>query len=119
MKWIKKDGKWNGLLSLQLPQKSGSFVCRYSCIGYAIKGTAGDSPGLWFYMSKGRELLTQQGVYLHQKHTKSFGVPLSGTVIIKLKGDEDSTQRKVFFWHMGDAKYPSAIKKPFIECWEL
>ena len=114
------DASWKCLVSLQLPKKKGKFVCRYSFIAFAEKGGKDDGPFIGYKVKLGsNNLHNAHGAYLHHKHDTVDGVPLSGSVIVELKGSENEQERYLGIYHCGTSFYPSRVKKPFIESWEI
>ena len=108
---LKENNRWDCVISLLLPQQAGRYLCRYSFTGYAIdyKLNLGD-----------KNLLKQDGLYLFEKNTRNNGgLPLSGSVVVKLNGNENVNARKLGLYHYGSAQWPSGIQQPCIECIKL
>ena len=121
----KTDNQWHCMVSLELPRKSGKFMCRYSFTGYADKGIVrrvgvdcGRSIDYRFDLGVKR-LLKQDSVYLSERHKHKYGLPLSGSVVVELNGDENINRRTLKLCHKGCESFPSGMRKPCIEAWEL
>ena len=115
---IVKDGQWKCILSLELPKKKGRYICKYHCRGITEKGH-----GKYCYQTLklgDKQLMTNDGTYMPKRECSDiYGLPLSGSVVVELSGQETDQQRKLGLWYYGTSVQPSGMMDPFIEAYEI
>ena len=119
-KELVKDNQWKCLLHLILPKKKGRFICKYYCSLL----TPDNQENKWCYcklqLDSNRLMTSNWGLAVPKRmDSHSYGLPVSGSAIVELSGDETDQQRKLGFWHEGYSSHPSGIIDLCIEAYEL
>ena len=105
-------------VDMWLPARRGRFVCRYSFIAFAEAKPPNHAFVHHRFILGSRDLCGELGSFLPD-HNKDYGIPLSGSVIVELTGSESIPERRLKLRHQGTYSYPSRMKNPFIEAYEL
>jgi len=104
-------------LEIVLPQKAGKYLVSYSCEAYT------NSQNYWIYCYfrfGGRDLNYKGGWYLHENHQGQYGVPVAGSAVVELNGNEDSNGRTLKLVHTpSNGSYPSGVRHCCLQCFEL
>mmetsp|Transcript_48554 Transcript_48554/g.77668 ORF Transcript_48554/g.77668 Transcript_48554/m.77668 type:complete len:291 (+) Transcript_48554:127-999(+) len=106
------------VLQLELPQKAGKFVVRYSAEICAVSGTS-----WWIYygLTLGGNLLAPKGggQYLPANASQAYPFPVSQSVVVTLNGNENAQQRKLALYVRPDQTYQAGMRNTCIEYYEI
>ena len=114
---LKQDGTTNTLVEMVLPQKAGKYLVSFTSLAYA---NAANGYWIYYYFKCGGTTLNPGGgQYLYANCSQSYGVPISGSAVVELNGNENQQQRTLQLVHYPHSSHPSGMKSCCIHCFEL
>jgi len=120
-KTLEKSELWTCMVAMFLPQKKARFLCRYSFSCFATKGSNEAYRVYYSVQLNNKQLHPASGVHPTQicRSAQNEQVPISGSFVFELEGNETQNDRKIGLWHMGNKSCPFGISGCVLECYEM